>query len=253
MCQEKTRLDCVKIFSSISLGVSLMKLTEKQHKIPFIQLIGKVRLVICLIIIVAIAIIGPQLEGTREVPWDIQFLNWLHTVIPPSIGEVLKVIYITTGANVTAFVVLGTLGYLIGKRYWEEAKYLAFAALGILLLIDQILKPIFGRIRPGSFSESLASLVSVNGKSFPSGHAAGSVVFYFYMAFLLATHFPHLKKYIYPAAIFWVGLIGLSSTYCRVHWATDILAGYSVGFVWLSIALTLLKRAAPETYYFPKN
>jgi undecaprenyl-diphosphatase len=237
----------------MSLGVSLMKLTKKQPKIPLIQLIGKVRLVICLIIIVAIAIIGPQLEGTREVPWDIQFLYWLHTVIPPSVGEILKIIYIVTGASVTAFVVLGTLGYLIWKRYWEEAKYLVFAALGILLLIDQILKPIFGRIRPGSFSESLASLVSVNGKSFPSGHAAGSVVFYFYVAFLLATHFPHFKKYIYSGAIFWVALVGLGSTYCRVHWATDILAGYSVGFVWLSVALTLLKRADPQTYFFPNN
>ncbi|MEB3121395.1 MAG: phosphatase PAP2 family protein [Snowella sp.] len=230
-----------------------MKLTQKHDKIPFIQVIGKVRLVICLIIIVAIAIIGPQLKGTREVPWDIQFLNWLHTVIPPSIGEVLKIIYIMTGANVTAFVVLGSLGYLFWKRYWEEAKYLAFASLGILLLIDQILKPIFGRIRPGSFSESLASLVNVDGKSFPSGHSAGSVVFYFYMAFLLSTHFPHLKKYIYLGAMLWVGLIGLSSTYCRVHWATDIIAGYSVGFVWLTLAIALLQRAAPETYYFPKN
>ena len=237
----------------MSLGVSLMKLTKKQPKIPFIQLIGKVRLIICLIIIVAIAIIGPQLEGTREVPWDIQFLYWLHTVIPPSIGSVLKVIYIMTGANVTAFVVLGTLGYLMWKRYWEEAKYLAFASLGILLLIDQILKPIFGRIRPGSFSGDLASLVSVDGKSFPSGHSAGSVVFYFYMAFLLSTHFPHLKKYIYLGAIFWVGLIGLGSAYCRVHWGTDILAGYAVGFVWLSVALTLLKRADPDTYYFSKR
>ena len=230
-----------------------MKLTKKHDKIPFIQLIGKVRLIICLIIVVAISLIGPQLTGMREVPADIQFLNWLHTVIPPSIGEVLKVIYIMTGANVTACVVAGSLGYLLWKRYWEEAKYLAFASLGILLLIDQILKPIFGRIRPGSFSESLASLVNVDGKSFPSGHAAGSVVFYFYMAFLLATHFPHFKKYIYSGAIFWVGLIGLSSTYCRVHWATDILAGYAVGFVWLSISLMLLKRAAPETYYFPKS
>jgi membrane-associated phospholipid phosphatase len=230
-----------------------MKLTQKHDKIPFIQLIGKVRLAICLAIIVAIAIIGPQLRGTREVPWDIQFLNWLHTVIPPSMGEVLKIIYIVTGANVTAFIVLGTLGYLLWKRYWEEAKYLAFASLGILLLIDQILKPIFGRIRPGSFSESLASLVDVDGKSFPSGHAAGSVVFYFYMAFLLSTHFPLFKKYIYSGAIFWVGLVGLGSTYCRVHWGTDIIAGYGVGFVWLTLAIALLKRADPQTYFFPNS
>ncbi len=230
-----------------------MKRTEKQHSLSFIQLVGKVRLIICIIIIVALIMIGPQVRGMNEVPLDIQFLNWLHKVIPVSIGLILRGIYIGTGAHVTAFIVLGSLGYLIWKHYWEEAKYLAFASLGILLLIDQVLKPIFGRIRPGSFSESFASLVSVNGKSFPSGHSAGSVVFYFYIAFLLATHFPHFKNYIYFAAMIWVGLIGVSSAYCRVHWATDIIAGYGVGFVWLSVALSLLKRADPKTYYFSKR
>lgn len=227
-----------------------MKLTNKPNKIPFIKLVGKVPLFICLVIIIAISIIGPQLEGTREVPQDIQFLTWLHTIIPANVGVILKGIYIMTGAHVTAFMVLGSLGFLIWKRYWEEAKYLAFASLGILLLIDQILKPIFNRIRPGSFSEAFASLVEVDGRSFPSGHSAGSVVFYFYLAFVLSTHFPHLKKYIYSGAAVWVGLIGLSSAYCRVHWGSDILAGYSVGFVWLTLSLALLKRAAPDTYYY---
>jgi hypothetical protein len=55
-----------------------MKLTEKQHKTPFIQLIGKVRLIICLVIVVAISVMGPLLTGLKEVPADIQFLNWLH-------------------------------------------------------------------------------------------------------------------------------------------------------------------------------
>lgn len=227
-----------------------MKLTDQHHKIPFIKLIGKVPLFVCLVIIVAVSIIGPQLEGTREVPLDMQFLTWLHTVIPANVGVILKGIYIMTGAHVTAFMVLGALGFLIWKRYWEEAKYLAFASLGILLLIDQVLKPIFNRIRPGSFSEAFASLVEVDGRSFPSGHSAGSVVFYFYLAFVFSTHFPHLKKYIYLGAAFWVALIGLSSAYCRVHWGSDILAGYSVGYVWLMLSLALLKRAAPETYYY---
>jgi undecaprenyl-diphosphatase len=41
-----------------------------------------------------------------------------------------------------------------------------------------------------------------------------------------------------------VGLIWISTLYCRVHWLTDIIAGAAVGFIWLSICLTSLRFCA---------
>ena len=219
------------------------------ESLPWLQAIGIVPLIISLVIIVLLATVGPLFASNQEIALDVALLEKLHQFIPGLIGQVLRLIYMITGVHVTLFFVLGSLGLLLWKRYWEEAKFLAFATLGILLIIDRVLKPLFNRIRPGSFSSDLPSLVDVDGKSFPSGHAAGSVVFYFYMAFLLAAHFPQHRFYIYLGATCWVGLIGLSSMYCRVHWGSDIFAGYAVGYIWLTLSLALLKRADPQTYF----
>jgi undecaprenyl-diphosphatase len=36
--------------------------------------------------------------------------------------------------------------------------------------------------------------------------------------------------------------IGLSRIYLRVHYASDVLAGFSVGLVWLLLSLWILAR-----------
>ena len=111
------------------------------------------------------------------------------------------------------------------------------------MIVDRWLKQLFDRRRPSG-----RLLDDISGRSFPSGHAAGGVVFYFYLAHVLSAHYPQYRWQIYLATSLWVGFIGLSSMYCRVHWLSDIIAGYSVGFVWLTLSLFLLKRAEPNTY-----
>jgi len=209
----------------------------------WLEALGRWHLATAIAITLFFIIFGHRFSNTQEVHFDIVFLEQLRQFIPREIGEVLRWVYIGTGAKVTACLVVASLIYLLWRRYWSEAKYLALATLGILLLIDQVLKPIFNRRRP------LESLVEVNGRSFPSGHAAGSIVFYFYLATLLAVRFPLWRYQIFAAATLWVALIGLSSMYCRVHWPSDILAGYAIGYVWLVVSLAFLKRAEPQTYW----
>lgn len=219
-----------------------MKLLEKSPLPPWLTIVGRVPFFICLAIVALLLALGHNFTEVKEVAFDIAFLDWLHQVIPEKLAPFWKAVYKGTGVELTATMIAFTLGFLCWKRRWSEIKYLAFATLGILLLIDQVLKPLFNRSRP------LPRLVDVDGRSFPSGHAAGGVVFYFYLAFLLASHFPQYRWQIYLAASLWVGFIGIASMYCRVHWLSDIVAGYGVGFVWLTISLFLLKRAEPDTY-----
>ena len=212
--------------------------------LPWRKAVGKFPLMFCVAIVVLIATVGPQFHGDREIAFDIAFLKWLHQIIPDSFAPFFRLTYKGTGIALTAVLVALSLSVLAWKRRWLEAQYLAVGTLGILIIVDQILKPLFNRRRP------LESLVEVDGRSFPSGHATGNVVFYFYLATLLAAHFPQYRRYIFLGATTWVGLIGLSSMYCRVHWASDIVAGYAVGYVWLTVTLALLKRADPKTYYY---
>ncbi len=163
----------------------------------------------------------PILQAQRRVLLDLFFIG----------------VYNIGNTYITGSLVLAVLIFLIRKRYWQEAKALAFATLGILILVDEILKPIFGRSRPPK-----PRLVNDLGKdSFPSGHAAGNLVLYFYLAFLLAAQYPKSTKYIYIFATIIVLLIGFSSIYIKAHWATDVLGGYLFGYLWLLVSLSVLK------------
>lgn len=146
-------------------------------------------------------------------------------------------VYRISNTYVTGAIVLVALITLIRQRYWSEVKALVFATLGILLLVDKVLKPFFDRGRPPK--PRLVSDLSPD--SFPSGHAAGNLVFYFYISFIIAARYPQLTKYVYGVATCLILLIGFSSVYVKAHWTTDILGGYVFGYCWLLISLNLLK------------
>jgi membrane-associated phospholipid phosphatase len=146
-------------------------------------------------------------------------------------------VYRISNTYVTGAIVLIALITLIRQRYWSEVQALMFATLGILLLVDKVLKPFFDRDRPPK--PRLVSDLSPD--SFPSGHAAGNLVFYFYMSFIIAAMYPQLTKYVYGIATCLVLLIGFSSIYVNAHWTTDVLGGYVFGYCWLLISLNLLK------------
>ena len=64
---------------------------------------------------------------------------------------------------------------------------------------------------------------------------------YGFIAYLLATHYPRYTKVFYILAVIATTAIGLSRLYLGVHWPTDIIAGYGVGFLWLMLCITMLK------------
>ena len=150
-------------------------------------------------------------------------------------GPIFAIIYKLSGIPFTGLLVISLLFYFIFKRFWVDFICLFFSTAGILVIIDRILKPWFNRPRPDSSS------LFLSGASFPSGHAAGSVVFYFMSCTLLVTHYPRLRLPLFVFSSLWVSLIWLSTLYCRAHWPSDIIAGSSIGFVWLSMCLAGLR------------
>ena len=168
---------------------------------------------------------------------DLNVLEFLSNQRNLLLDFIFTNVYRISNTYVTGAIVLVALITLIRQRYWSEVKALVFATLGILLLVDKVLKPFFDRDRPPK--PRLVSDLSPD--SFPSGHAAGNLVFYFYISFIIAARYPHLTKYVYGVATCLVLLIGFSSVYVKAHWTTDILGGYVFGYCWLLISLNLLK------------
>jgi undecaprenyl-diphosphatase len=198
----------------------------------WLQALGPWRLLFALATVLALVLLGPRLAAMAEPHGDSLILDRLHSLIPAPLGALLTRVYQLSGVHVTGVLVLAMLIFLALKRFWADLVCLAVGTAGILLAVDRLFKPLVDRPRP---SGSLLS--EIQGRSFPSGHAAGSVVFYFLSCCLLSAHYPRLRKPLFLASSLWVGLVWLSTLYVRAHWLSDIAAGAALGYVWLSFCL----------------
>ena len=188
-------------------------------------------------ILASFTLLSIRVHVQEELFLDQVLIQVPHQIFPDSWDQVFKVTYTLTGIKVTAVIVALTLVFFAWKRYWIEAQVVAFSALGVLILVDRILKPLIARSRPPD------RLVEVVGRTFPSGHATGNFLFYFLLAYLLAEQYPKWTLYFYGVATLWVLLIGWSSVYLRCHWPSDIIAGYGLGYLCLTVSLAALKIA----------
>lgn len=114
------------------------------------------------------------------------------------------------------------------------------AAVGITSTIILFsLKAIFHRNRP------LDPLVQkVNGFSFPSGHSFSSFTFLGLLIYILwnTTMNPVLRWVLSILFFLFAAAIALSRVYLHVHFASDVLAGFFLCLVWLTITLSVLKK-----------
>ena len=98
--------------------------------------------------------------------------------------------------------------------------------------LNQLLKRIFARPRP-EIEDQLSSF------SFPSGHAQISVLFFLTLAYLISKWLKNKKwKFTtYGLMLVLIFLIGLSRIAEGRHYATDVLAGWSIGYTWFIICV----------------
>lgn len=124
---------------------------------------------------------------------------------------------------------------LLYQHRWEASRLGLATASAIGL--NFLLKLLFGRARPALWEH----IIDVGHSSFPSGHAMVSMVIYGFISYILAKEFPQSQKQIGTLTVILIILIGFSRLYLGVHWPTDILAGYAIGFMWLSVCILSLE------------
>ena len=125
----------------------------------------------------------------------------------------------------------------VGQRRWLALAYAGAVAGNALLNVT--LKGIFERTRPIHDT----TLFQPHGWSFPSGHSSGAVVAYGMLAYVLVRTWPPAKNHalgglaVVMAATTLAFSIGCSRIFIQVHYATDVLAGFSSGSMWLAICI----------------
>lgn len=157
----------------------------------------------------------------------------------------------TTNSNVLRFFTfLGTHIFLIPanlllcayflfvkKHKWYSINFVVIALSSVGLMF--LLKGAFARPRP-----DIPLFETAKGLSFPSGHALMSTTFYGLIIYIVfkTIETPIYKWTLIGLLIILIIVIGFSRIYLRVHYASDVLAGYCVGFLWLVFSVWILNK-----------
>lgn len=127
--------------------------------------------------------------------------------------------------------------FLVVKRHtWFSIRVITIAISSLVLML--LLKQLFQRKRPLS-----PLLKAAKGLSFPSGHAIMAVTFYGLLIYILqgGITIEWVSWALTILVIILILLIGFSRIYLRVHYASDVAAGFIIGLLWLLISLAVLK------------
>ena len=138
---------------------------------------------------------------------------------------------------IPANIVLISYFLFIKKHRWFSIRVPVIALSSVALMF--FLKFLFHRDRP-----LVPLLAEAKGYSFPSGHAMMGLTFYGLIIFLVWHNVKDvwLKWLLTVLLVLLIISIGTSRVYLRVHYASDVLAGFSVGLMWLLFSLWLLNK-----------
>ena len=128
----------------------------------------------------------------------------------------------------TVGIAAAVLGYgtALGKEHYVISGWIAIATI----VVASLLKLVLRRVRPRN---DYVRHMLFKTYSFPSGHAAGSLVSYGLAAFIIATKWPELALTAWVVAVICSFAIGLSRVYLGAHYASDVVAGWIVGGIGL--------------------
>jgi undecaprenyl-diphosphatase len=206
-------------------------------------LVGAV--VFLLLVLTVIRLAGEVVEG-ETLNFDKRVLTALRSAADPSvpIGPpwlVSGALDITAlgSATVLGLTVIAVAGFLVLQGMWRTGLFVAIASGGALV-VNAGLKELFNRPRP----DVVPHLREVMTMSFPSGHALTSAVVYLTLGALSMRIAERrlTKFYCMAMAMLVTGLVGASRVYLGVHYPTDVIAGWLIGFSW-ALLCWIVERA----------
>lgn len=189
-----------------------------------------------------VIIIRPHMR--RHKPVDLAVFKKLERIVGPLNNRFMLFITWLGKHNflIPANLVLIFFFLFVRRQTWFSIRVAAIALSSLALMF--LLKALFRRKRP------LAPLLkAARGLSFPSGHAIMSVSFYGLLIYIVRHTIEEMwiRIILIILLVILIFLIGFSRIYLRVHYPSDVLAGFIVGFCWLLVSLAVLDHL--ENYF----
>lgn len=127
--------------------------------------------------------------------------------------------------------------FLIRKKNAYAINIFIMAASSTMMLFA--LKQLFHRQRP-----LLPLIKDISGYSFPSGHALSAFIFCSIVSYVTWKGSLHsVWKWIFILLLQIVSVtIGISRIVLNVHYATDVIASFCLGIVWVLACFAVLKK-----------
>jgi undecaprenyl-diphosphatase len=127
--------------------------------------------------------------------------------------------------------------FLFKKHHWYSLR-VPVVSLGSFLVMAS-LKLVFSRPRPDDPVYQAAM-----GFSYPSGHAMSAMTFFGLLIYLVWNRIRqrNIRWVLTILLVIFIVMIGFSRVYLRVHYASDVLAGFSMGIIWLVISLWIMDK-----------
>ena len=169
----------------------------------------------------------------------VQFDESVETILHDRATPTLTAFFLVVTA-LGSLEAIGILGLMVAaifglRRQWFSlGTWLVALAGGVVL--NQLIKELVARPRP-YFEHPLVLETSY---SFPSGHAAMSLICYGMLAYfaVLALQTWRARTAVVFGTALLVLLIGFSRVYFAVHYFSDVVGGFASAGVWLSVLIT---------------
>ncbi len=177
---------------------------------------GLQRLVIGLVLATAAVVLGIAVALETDIDIDLWWNTTVGSILPAFTELSYLLDFLGGGWFATYVVPLGGCLALVAARRWRSGLYFLTAS-AVSAAIVQLLKAIFGRLRPEDI------LVISDHGSFPSGHTANAAT----IAVAAAIIFPRWWVALIGAA--WALVMAFSRTQVHAHWLSDTLGGVLIG------------------------
>lgn len=182
--------------------------------------------------------------------WEVRLMEYVQSVMDPVLAKIMEIITFF-GADLCIVLFLGFVYWVYDKK-----QGLRF---GVTLMLTDLIFPVVKNIalrrRPYMDHESIKRFVLVDksadpmdiaaqGYSFPSGHSANSAG----MTTTLAIIFK--KTWLTVIAVILPLLVGISRFALGVHYPTDVLAGWVLGYGMAFLMPWLSKKVKNEKKFY---